>query len=376
MRPIGSKMIVFPTQRLRGAFISLDATQPPANTKTAHTANLPTTSPGTISSIQYLRGIAALAVVIFHANLIASQTFHPVPVIQSTAAGVDVFFVISGFIMWVAARNQNPIRFLSNRVIRVVPLYWLVTIALYVGWIAFGHKVAPIGHFLESLFFIPYAADNGQMTPLVVVGWTLNYEMFFYVLFAVALFTRRCAVLFAVIGGLVTVGVIYHHQLAAPLQFYTSPLLLEFALGVLLGMVFDRIPQQAGLALFLFGVAAIVLSGLAPPTTNSFWRVLVWGLPACCMVAGALKFDVRIHFLAALGDASYSIYLTHLLTIFCVKKVVGIADIDSLVSAGLMIGVGICASIAVGFVVYTAIERPIFLVLKRRPARGSAVAAT
>jgi len=242
---------------------------------------------------------------------------------------------------------------------------------LYLGWVAFNHGIPPIEHLIKSLLFIPYVAANGEMTPVVVAGWTLNYEMFFYALFAVSLLAGRAAavVLLPLIGVLVIIGAAF--PLNPALRFYTGPLLLEFAFGLLIGIVFCSIGRPSvrfGLAFFTLGIVVLGCSEMAAPTSNSFWRVLIWGVPAFCVVGGSLAFEKIVYsrFLEALGNASYSIYLTHLLTIFAVKKVITVAGFGGWAGAVLLIGAGVCASIVVGFAVYAIIEHPLLQALKRK----------
>ena len=125
-----------------------------------------------IVSIQYLRSFGALAVV-------ASHVDHSAVVGQS---GVDLFFVISGFIMWtMSARPIAPLAFLWNRMLRVVPLYWVATLLMAL------HQRAPLHDVVRSMFFVPYFGAGDQIWPVLVQGWTLNYEMFFYILIGLVL---------------------------------------------------------------------------------------------------------------------------------------------------------------------------------------------
>jgi exopolysaccharide production protein ExoZ len=131
-------------------------------------------------SIQYLRAFAALSVLLFH---ITQRGSHGVTV---GAAGVDVFFVISGFIMATItnARVITPFEFLRDRLVRIAPAYWIVTLFLVLLAAAvplsFPTFTAPAYHLLFSLAFIPHTDPLGGSFPVLVPSWTLNYEMFFY----------------------------------------------------------------------------------------------------------------------------------------------------------------------------------------------------
>jgi exopolysaccharide production protein ExoZ len=186
-----------------------------------------------VRSIQFLRGVAALGVLGFHAASRAGGSF------GVGAAGVDIFFVISGFIMWVVTsrRTPKPGQFLARRAERIVPLYWLVTLATATAAIlapsAFPAMRPTASHVVQSLFFIPHRDPTGLIAPLIVPGWTLNYEIFFYLLFAGSLMAParlRVWLVSGVLAALVALrplGDITNSAWAT----YTDPILLEFAAG-------------------------------------------------------------------------------------------------------------------------------------------------
>ena len=149
---------------------------------------------GVILPIQYLRGIAALMVVWHHSSsqIPALNRFFPG---SSGAHGVDLFFVISGFIMAVTTTGAGltPLQFLRRRVVRVVPLYWILTLAMVglalVAPSLFRTLKVTADTLVQSLLFIPHFSTSftDKAWPLLVPGWTLNYEMYFYVILAVIL---------------------------------------------------------------------------------------------------------------------------------------------------------------------------------------------
>jgi peptidoglycan/LPS O-acetylase OafA/YrhL len=136
----------------------------------------------TLQSIQLLRGIAALSVVYVH--VLATPNFG--------LFGVDIFFVISGFVMaLVTTKNTNPTSFFLHRLIRIVPLYWILTTCLVAVIVIapnlLGSTTLNFANFLKSLFFIPYFKESHLIQPFLFVGWTLNYEMLFYLCIALGL---------------------------------------------------------------------------------------------------------------------------------------------------------------------------------------------
>ncbi|RCS25656.1 acyltransferase [Phyllobacterium salinisoli] len=323
-----------------------------------------------LRSIQVLRAIAALAVVFFHLSP-SSWTLG--------AAGVDLFFVISGFIMGTVGLRDSPGSFMSKRIVRIVPLYWAVTFAMCAVSLVpglFSNFTFDMPRLFTSLFFIPFEDPQGKIWPLIVVGWTLNYEMFFYVLFALGLWLRRPIVAPVVaISGLVAAGWIFQPEQTIP-HFYTNALLLEFAFGLLLSRAVFFKNAALGSALAVAGFIGILSLGLGSDTPD--WRIIYWGLPAVAIVAGFVAIERAGMFpgqallrpLERLGDASYSLYLTHGIVLGIISKFVGHGSVSSILIA-------LTACIAVAMLSYYLFERPIGQILRgliTRPTRPKVAA--
>lgn len=314
----------------------------------------------TLYGIQYLRAFAALAVVVFHAAERSGYAF------AIGAAGVDVFFVISGFIMWVIVERRpvSPGRFLLDRIRRIVPVYWLATGLMVAGGLAglFPNLVLTAGHVLASVFFVPLPSpSSGGLWPVLVQGWTLNYEMFFYVVFAACLALPRRLLLPAMVlvfVGLVAIG--FAVESSNPLIVaYTRPIILEFVAGMLIGRLWlaGWIPNAfASLVLIAGALAGFALIGILRLPFDE-WTC---GPLACALVYGTAALETRgrvprLKLPAVLGDASYSIYLWHTFAISVVAK------------AGMMLGLAswlvLLASFVIGTLVglcgYYLIERPL-----------------
>jgi exopolysaccharide production protein ExoZ len=320
-------------------------------------------APGEVRSIQYLRGLAALGVLVFHAADRAGWAF------GTGAAGVDVFFVISGFIMWVVtcSRDGDPRGFMVRRLQRIVPLYWAVTlitaaIAVFVPG-AFPAMQVTAGAVAKSLFFIPYRDPQGLIAPLIVPGWTLNFEMFFYLLFAAGLLAPariRALLVSAALVGLVALRPFVGGGPVA--QTYTDPILLEFAAGVWLGWLWshDRLPgPRTGWALVALGLAGFTAVGLSGVDITSA-RPLWWGLPAFALVVGAVSIERhgRVPNLAplrALGDASYSVYLIHGLAISATLRALALVGVTA---PALVFAAAIVVGVTAGLLAYRLIEKP------------------
>lgn len=331
-------------------------------------------------SIQYLRAIAAVMVVLHHARNPEPWLYNPLAGLTFGQAGVDIFFVISGFIMYAAARDERPADFLYRRLIRVAPLYWCATlVALLVFYrpylLAFDPRI--ITNLFLSLAFVPHAnlAHPDQVWPLLVPGWTLCYEMFFYVIFAVALVRGRLVlpIVAAIIVAVVALGLV-RPGTGAAWRTYTDPIVIEFVLGMLVARFLPLLTVRGAAALLLpVGFALLALTG-----EPGAWRVLQWGVPAVLVVVGALALEAHgrlpLHrALKALGDSSYSLYLVHPIVIAVTAKVVKALPLGGVAQFVAMIALCMGASIVAGLLVHRWAERPLLRAL--RGSRPPAVAA-
>jgi len=349
----------------------------------------------TISSIQILRALAALLVVFHHARyqIHDFEIFFYGGFWPFGQSGVDIFFVISGFIMWVTThdRQTTSLEFMTNRIVRIVPLYWLIT--LTVMCIAFAMPslfrsiVLTPEHAIKSLFFIPhfYPGAPTRIWPLLLPGWTLNYEMVFYLVFAAALLLPRHLII-PLIGGLfaaaVAAGLAFDFDSAVAI-FYTDPIIMEFVAGMLLGHLWlhGRLTMPAWLAFAAIAVACAAIVALTPFEESLQTRVLSWGIPAVLIVSACLSLDRRGAFpshglLKLLGEASYSIYLTHILTLGVLRTAwhrLGLVERD-LDSACVFLVVSIAASVLVGIAVYYMVEVPMRHFFRRGRSSGRTTA--
>lgn len=300
-------------------------------------------------SIQVLRAVAALAVLLFHEKLFTLGY-----------GGVDVFFVISGFIMGTFGSQQRPLAFMGSRIIRIVPLYWLVTLVLCaISTVphVFSNFAFDTESLTKSLLFIPYVDQTGHIWPLMVPGWTLNYEMFFYLIFSLGLVVRKPRLLTPlVMVALVAAGLLFPPS-GPGLQTYCDPMLLEFAAGLGLSCLSFSWGRWAGLGLFLGGIALFTLVAILGKSDEGIMRIIILGLPAVALVAGALTLEragswPRIWLLEAAGDASYSLYLLHGIIIAFVTRFLYLPPV---------IGdlVGIALSLAAALISYRLFERPV-----------------
>jgi exopolysaccharide production protein ExoZ len=327
-----------------------------------------------IRSIQYLRALAAMMVVWVHslyvipdvAERLGAQYFLP-------NSAVDIFFLISGFVMVVATtkKDMTPVGFFRLRLIRVVPLYWLATIAMVaiaiIVSVMSGHSFKdmryPPAAIAKSLLFVPYeaiAGVPGSVWPIVQQGWTLNYEMFFYVLFALSLAAPRhlrLPGLAITLTSLIVLGRLFGPFASPVLAVYTNPMLLNLVAGMILASLWLRGGSWSGLPqslLFIaFGFYAI---GKAHPlfVTMSGSFIIFAGClhPKICAIQNRPLME--------LGNASYSLYLIHQFVLEALAWAwLRVFSLATWVSSALFVALALMFCAAAGLLCYWFIERPL-----------------
>lgn len=305
------------------------------------------------------------------------------------SAGVDVFFVLSGFIIWVTTveKNLSTADFLYRRWFRIVPLYWLVTLFVAATLIfapsIFNSLRFDLKNTVYSLFFIPALNEAlHEIVPTYIQGWTINYEIFFYMVFALVMLTPRrfwLALITLTLLACTILGFLGLHGGNVQLDFWTRPIVLEFLFGVLLGAMFlNKLIPSRLVALACIAVAVITLLTTAffaltfPPSGANILRVAAWGAPAALLVYGLVALEVRgyvvpLKLLSALGDWSYSIYMTHIAVIPAVAiawRKLGMNFVG--VSGVAFVGAELLVISIVGGIVYHMYERPILNYSNRR----------
>jgi len=329
------------------------------------------------TGIQALRFLAAILVVMTHATLYTTDRLDPGFGIWSPgAAGVDIFFVISGFVMVVSSRKlmTQPggwLVFAKRRLIRVVPLYWLGTTLKVAALLAVPllvvHAKLSFYQVVTSYLFFPARNAEGGLEPLMGVGWTLNYEMFFYMVFTLALLLRRNIYWFiGVVLGLCALGSLLPNIESDALAFYFNSIVIEFFGGMLLARVAAtwRLPWWACLAAFVVGLTMLLaLSGLLP-----FPRFISYGLPALLVVSGVVFGERWLSgripvVLLDLGAASYALYLFHPLVAPVAPAVLKRVGLHA---GWISIVACVMISILVSVIVFVVVEQRMTRYLNRR----------
>lgn len=334
-----------------------------------------------ILNLQILRLIAAIGVLISHAadlTLPATSRLWSFP----WTAGVDIFFVISGIIMTILTdgrfgRPGAARQFLTRRIIRIVPIYWLFT-ALMIATVTLlpgqvRNSQSDGASIVTSLLFVPWTRGDGQIVPILAQGWTLNYEAYFYLAFALALLHRRGL---AILGASFVVLAAIHAAIPPSIvavYFWSDPIILEFVAGIGLAKLWlggVRLCPATSATLAAFGLLLFSTSEMIG--LNHYGRLVANGLPAA-MLGGAFLFAVESkspgplrRAFAAGGDVSYALYLSHTFAINAVVLAIG-----SRLNGWTTMAIAIAAAIAASLVTHRLVERPMLSALHRRFAAGA-----
>lgn len=338
-----------------------------------------------IVPVQMLRFLAAFVVLAGHVEIYTYnlgrftgvELWRPAWMSHS-AAGVDLFFAISGFVMVTSMRNKAGVpgarrRFVLRRLNRIVPLYWMA-LAFTVAWGWRYGPAADVATTLSAFAFLPHPSSiaHGRVVPPLEVGWSLNYEMLFYVLFAACLAApirttalRVGAVLVAAVGC----GAVF--ALSEPFATWTDPILLEFAGGMAIAQLYARgvrLPSLARAGMVALAGVLILTDftgghGAIPTYADEMVRLLTWGVGGWLILGAAVLGPMRLSAGRAWafgGDISYALYLLHtplLIVAQLAWRHFGLAY--GPVEAGLFACGMIVASLGAAVMAHLLIEKPL-----------------
>lgn len=316
-----------------------------------------------------------MMVVVYHLTQLAERHLHGPSEWLFGSGGVDLFFSISGFVM-VLTTHQHwgkadaATNFLWRRIVRIVPLYWITTAFKLCGLLLLPALAPPGGidpwHAVASFLFIPAWDAWHRAQPLVPVGWTLNYEMFFYLIFALALWRRVHPVLWVGLGLAVFSALPLTATIGA-VGTLAGPILLEFVAGMLIGWATlkgRQLPVVLAWPLLIGAFVAFGLTQTMSPAHVYTWRPVVWGIPGAVAVASAVALEPFLQRWVAgwpkrLGDASYALYLSHTLVLPPLGML--LVRLSARVEFAPMVAVAASALLcaAVGLAVHRWIEAPL-----------------
>lgn len=318
-----------------------------------------------LNNIQILRAVAAIGVLLFHivgvAVLYGFQP-HLLSALEGKGvAGVDLFFVISGFII-VYTQHYNPktpLVFLRDRIIRIVPSYWVLT-AVFAMLLFFIPQAFNRMEFSTYTTFSSFTFLTGLLEarhPLIYVGWSIEYEMLFYIIFALTIalgnLTRTVFITAIILMMLVFI-------------FKANQLFLEFAMGMLLSIIVLHTPKlpKIGITFLMIGMTLVVYNSIVCDYF-SFPSYLMYGIPFTMILFGVLHIpQAKNNFFVLLGDASYSIYLIQAFTITTFYKFVQLIPLN--LSGDLLIILCTIYSILSGLLFFYCFEQPCRKFIKRR----------
>jgi exopolysaccharide production protein ExoZ len=343
-------------------------------------------------NIQVLRAVAVYLVVLRHlGDSWNSYTGAHFGYKIDIAGGFsDMFFVISGFVLAQSAlgRELRPVRFLAARFARIVPLYWLITILVYLttllGYRTFGTDSPDLSRLIRSLLFFPVVEHGTYIDPIIFVGWTLNLQVLTYVFFAAGLALRSyipdeitvalCLVLLYCASDLTGIQEI---------SFFTSELMLLFLAGIALSRICEAKRSSMLQWSTHFYSACAALGSIAFLSFAIFMRGallhhqhLMTGVAAALVIFGAVGLELkgksaRSKAVLLQGSASYVIFLVHPLALQAVGKTMIVTKLNMTVAGtllGYIVSLGVVA--ALGTLTYLWVDRPINRTLKAALGRG------
>ncbi len=332
--------------------------------------------------IQLLRGIASLLVVYMHVTVNTKEISHQIflgDFFKFGGAGVDIFFVLSGFIITYTSRKGigNPhklLPFLRRRFVRIFPAYWII-----IGMFLLVQIVLPsfyktpynftTGNFLSTFFLLPgHTMVNG-------VSWTLTSELFFYALFSLAFLIpdKKIAFSLSMLYGVMLVVIALSGYPAANgnhwMNLAVFPMNVEFIMGVLAAAIIPSIPKSLGIPLIITGSIIFLTSAILSNAgfyllASPFNRVVIFGIPSFLLIIGLVKYElnknISLHnILLSLGEASYSLYLLHLPLVVAGIRIITRFNIENnIILHGLLfLLIGIICFASILF--YQWVEKPL-----------------
>jgi peptidoglycan/LPS O-acetylase OafA/YrhL len=353
-----------------------------------------------LNSIQFLRALAAILVVYTHS--INKQAKYAESFQQDFyflkdfgAIGVDIFFNISGFIIsYVASKYKGlweGIGFLKKRFYRINPVYYFVSIT-YISLLLFTDYPLSWPDIIrgcrDMVIMIPILNSQTILLPILLVGWTLSFEWWFYLLFFLLMFFRvnnKELLFFIMLSSLVIIGYIFHVQ-DFRLIFITNPIMLEFLSGVAIYWLYYHAKVSnwiAGLLILLglIGCLYTIFTGYGDifyiPSIfsgySSMKRVLLWGVPSTCIVAGCVFYEkngILSHLwnnwvVLLIGNASYSIYLIHAPILYSMGIIYSKSGF--ILYPDLVIWLQVLVAIGGGTLFYKIIEKPLLGNFRSKP---------
>jgi len=339
-----------------------------------------------LNLLQVYRGIAAVLVVMFHLNDMSAQRLNQVTffnLFQAGWSGVDYFFVLSGFIMVYVHRSalgkKDQLKsFLVKRAVRIYPIYWIITLTVLCFFLVIpglaNNKDLGLGEVIVSLLLIPQKG-----TPILDVAGTLIYELYFYFLFSIAIWLKPKYSVPILLSWLFVTILHFCKIVKIPRSFFLMNLVfgsmnLEFVFGCLAAYIVIKYNSKLGkYRWILFEIANLgyVILGLLGAWGNIWFdRITTFGVLSALLIIAATSIDLKDspkipYLLIFLGDASYSIFLTHGPLISASTKIVQKANLGKYFDGFFAPAILAVLTVVFGCIFCSFIEKPLTVFLRK-----------
>lgn len=342
--------------------------------------------PRKLDGLQAGRAFAAWGVALFHANIFVVPDVYGLNqeaarVFGIGRAGVEFFFVLSGFILYFIHKKDFDLpaslpRYTKRRLLRIYPIYWIILFTLYAAY-AVAPSLGNHGNARDGLYLLlsPLLVPTPGK-PVLPVAWTLQHEMFFYVVFGLLIWRFRLGVAAFVVWMAACLAFPPTTQTAFPLSFFLSPLNLLFLIGIGSAAVVDKVGEKTSALLFVAGVAIFLCTGYGEVSgwfvgqPNGLLQTMLYGVGASGAIIGLAKGVVRTpQTIVLIGDASYVFYLVHGPAISLFDKVVVRMGGPWGLHPFILIFLAIVFATCVALAIHLIIERPLLKYLNHRAAR-------
>ena len=304
-------------------------------------------------SIEILRFIAAFSVLLHH-----------IPTLKIGVFGVDIFFIISGFVMMLSTKH-NSNNFLLKRIVRIGPLYWIATLIVF-GIAIFlpellNNTTNNYSHLFKSLLFIPFDKNGVGHEPLLAVGWTLNFEMYFYLLFYLSLIISK-KYKDVIISFLIGLNILILSNFSFFIaNTFSNLIFIEFLIGIL---IYNFIYEKKNLNnLIIITIISLVII----LKDENIGRLLYYGLPCSALVFLFSKYFQNLNYsknIINLGGMSYALYLSHVYVVRIFDRILNWYESPHNIYIYLATLISIIGSLFISFLIYKYLDIPIYKKLK------------
>lgn len=356
------------------------------------------------NSLQLYRGVASILVLLHHANIILDRELHQdgsFKIFHFGWVGVDFFFVLSGFIIFYIHQSDlgHPRQFrsfITKRFLRIYPLYWIILFSkVFVSLLGDRNGVIAqtnMLQFVQAILLVPQ--NKADLENFIGVSWTLTYEVFFYFIFGLLILLKpkfcRPIIIIWMVGIVLNLFHLLPVQGILLLEFIFNERNLEFVFGCLAAYIGSKYDHKHGRIWIYTGLGMLVLSILNTKyqefDVSGISPVIAYGIPFALLIIGSVQVEKNTSLkvptlLVDLGNASYSIYLTHGFFMNNITRIyIKIAEKfdPSLLSLPpnsvlyiLITGIIVSLSMAIGCVIHSGVEQPLMSMFKKKQSPTS-----